>query len=183
MTQTCEQCDEVFHAPPSQRAKFCSRVCADKARRLRQKTCPTCGSLFTPDTRVRQFCSKSCSAKARTYPELRNPGWRERYEEQRKAKQREQYASDPVYRQKVNARRAALASTPDGKPCEKCGADNAERHHDDYASPEVVRFLCHPCHIRHHREDRGHWGCPKGSRRQRAYRTLRETRTSHAVAP
>jgi hypothetical protein len=33
------------------------------------------------------------------------------------------------------------------RPCEVCGAEPADAHHDDYARPLAVRFLCR----RHHR--------------------------------
>jgi ribosomal protein S27AE len=37
------------------------------------------------------------------------------------------------------------------KPCEKCGQVNVEAHHDDYSKPLVVRWLCKPHHVEHHR--------------------------------
>lgn len=32
------------------------------------------------------------------------------------------------------------------RPCEKCGCVKVHAHHDDYAQPLVVRWLCHDCH-------------------------------------
>lgn len=40
------------------------------------------------------------------------------------------------------------------KPCEKCGAVNAEAHHDDYSKPLDVRWLCVTHHNEHHNEER-----------------------------
>ncbi|GAA6202478.1 hypothetical protein [Aquicoccus sp. SU-CL01552] len=49
------------------------------------------------------------------------------------------------------AHRATHAGLRDGlikrKPCEVCGDENAEAHHDDYHRPLVVRWLCR----KHHR--------------------------------
>ena len=32
------------------------------------------------------------------------------------------------------------------QPCEACGEPKAEAHHDDYAEPLQVRWLCRSCH-------------------------------------
>jgi ribosomal protein S27AE len=39
------------------------------------------------------------------------------------------------------------------KPCERCGAIEVESHHDDYDKPFDVRWLCRPCHKKHHKEN------------------------------
>lgn len=36
------------------------------------------------------------------------------------------------------------------QPCEECGAEKAEAHHDDYAKPLEVRWLCRSHHRQHH---------------------------------
>lgn len=36
------------------------------------------------------------------------------------------------------------------KPCEECGADKTDAHHDDYAKPLEVRWLCRSHHIQWH---------------------------------
>lgn len=47
----------------------------------------------------------------------------------------------------ANAKRAGLLSP---QPCEVCGAEKAEAHHDDYARPGDVRWLCTKHHKAHH---------------------------------
>lgn len=38
------------------------------------------------------------------------------------------------------------------QPCEVCGAEPADGHHDDYDRPMVVRWLCRLHHRRVHKE-------------------------------
>lgn len=37
------------------------------------------------------------------------------------------------------------------KPCEKCGKEKVDAHHDDYSKPLDVRWLCRSHHLQHHR--------------------------------
>lgn len=57
-------------------------------------------------------------------------------------------------RVRANARAYARIYQSRGKliaqPCEGCGA-KAEKHHDDYAKPLQVRWLCRRCHLAEHR--------------------------------
>lgn len=58
---------------------------------------------------------------------------------------------------KVSARRRANRYHCLGrlvpKPCEKCGAEKVEKHHQDYARPLDVVWLCRPCHMQAHAEE------------------------------
>lgn len=40
------------------------------------------------------------------------------------------------------------------KPCEICGAEKAEAHHDDYNKPLEVRWLCKKHHTEWHRNNK-----------------------------
>lgn len=39
------------------------------------------------------------------------------------------------------------------QPCEECGDTNVHAHHDDYAKPLKVRWLCPMHHKRHHAQE------------------------------
>jgi len=36
------------------------------------------------------------------------------------------------------------------KPCEVCGDMFSQVHHEDYNKPLEIRWLCRPCHLKHH---------------------------------
>ena len=62
----------------------------------------------------------------------------------RMARKRKRMASTLVQR----ALRLGLLTK---KPCERCGATHRiEGHHEDYAQPLVVRWLCKRCHTARH---------------------------------
>lgn len=58
--------------------------------------------------------------------------------------------------EKAKARIALGNAVRDGrvcrKPCEVCGSDKAEGHHEDYAKPLEVRWLCNTHHREAHRK-------------------------------
>ncbi len=90
--------------------------------------CPKCHQ----DKGPRGYCLP-CHAK-------RMRAWRKTHPlnaEQRRKDAARSYAS-------VYTRRGLLKR----KPCEVCGTwDNLERHHDDYAKPLQVRWLCRKHHL------------------------------------
>lgn len=56
---------------------------------------------------------------------------------------------------KMRARRklyyALEAGRIERQPCEVCGNTQVDAHHDDYAEPYEVRWLCRQHHMEHHR--------------------------------
>ncbi len=62
------------------------------------------------------------------------------------------------YPEKRQAHKAVANAILHGRmvrqPCEVCGASRAEAHHDDYARPLDVRWLCMPHHRDLHAEKR-----------------------------
>ncbi len=61
--------------------------------------------------------------------------------------------------QKLLVRQKSAYAIKTGKlvrePCEVCGAEKTEGHHDDYSKPLAVRWLCKRCHGRVHRGPKG----------------------------
>ena len=129
------------------------------------RPCEWCGEPFVPAKRTRRFCSKRCSNLGAPRHHAKLPGTvYERHGERIKTERRERYATDPEYRARVLARVAGRRANPVPHPCERCGAEHADRHHDDYGRPEEVRWLCRSCHVREHVAERGSWGSGLTSR-------------------
>jgi hypothetical protein len=40
------------------------------------------------------------------------------------------------------------------RPCQVCGSEKAERHHENYDKPLEIIWLCRPCHTTHHRMEK-----------------------------
>lgn len=122
------------------------------------RPCEYCGKPFIPAKRIRRFCSRTCSNLGVPRHRERSPlSVYERHGDRIKAERRERYATDRDYRKRVLARVAARKAHPDPQPCEQCGAERADRHHDDYDKPLDIRWLCRECHIQHHASI-GPWG-------------------------
>jgi hypothetical protein len=83
---------------------------------------------------------------------VRKAGYAKRHPAQaRKAADRHR-AKYPL---EVKARATAANAIAAGKikrlPCEVCGSEKSDAHHDDYNQPLVVRFLCRKHHVQWHR--------------------------------
>lgn len=76
-------------------------------------------------------------------------------EHYRKTRPSEKLLSDKE-KAKIAVRKISKKALRDGvlvkKPCEKCGAEKTEMHHEDYSKPLEVIWLCRPCHLEVHKE-------------------------------
>ena len=128
----------------------------EKHRRT-ESTCHYCKKSFMAriDLLKRgngRFCSVGCALKGRKRVDQRgskNPNWKggiSKFPYRYKLTQAERYP------ERISARGTAYSAIRRGKikrePCEVCGAERVEAHHDDYSKPLVVRWLCR----QHHRE-------------------------------
>ena len=71
----------------------------------------------------------------------------------RRAAKREQGISycDPTAKRAQNSVGAAIRlGKMERQPCEICGTEPAEAHHDDYSRKRDVRWLCRTHHEEHH---------------------------------
>jgi ribosomal protein S27AE len=130
--RTCLRCARQFYVKPSQlnhgRGRYCSLSCA-----------------------------AGVAAKNRDSNGSRNPNWRGGVAGLKASVGRIR-SYRQKYPQKYLAHRVAWNAIRTGvlkrKPCEVCGSNNVQAHHDDYSKPLSVRWLCKADHMRHHREFR-----------------------------
>lgn len=118
-------------------------------------TCKHCGVTVERQElgagKVQRFCTNRCAGLAAqaagTFRGENNPrfaGWKSRD----KVAYRKRFQAR--YPEKASAHRAVAYALQRGTlvrgPCEACGAELAQAHHDDYSRKLDVRWLCRPCH-------------------------------------
>lgn len=104
---------------------------------LHIQICAVCAERFVTDDARRTLCSRACRADRRTA----------RGREKSRA-HRERHPERELCRQTLkNAVLLGKVRRPDR--CESCGtAGFVEAHHEDYARPFFVEWLCKSCHER-----------------------------------
>lgn len=135
---------------------------------MTEKTCTVCGRLL--DLEMFNRNSKSKDGRASRCKDCMSVYNRKRYEKiaeeaRERTKERERNHPEKILESRLkthmrnptkrNAQRVVEYAVKSGvlvKPhvCSKCGATDAERrieaHHDDYARPLDVEWMCTPCH-------------------------------------
>ncbi len=92
------------------------------------KVCENCGTVFRSRHGNQRYCSRSCWVRT---PYI-------------------EYYTDSFIRRK-RASKALQRSGAVPKPCEICYIDHGTiAHHQDYAKPLVVNWLCVSCHRKVH---------------------------------
>lgn len=128
------------------------------------RTCETCAARFwciRPNV-IRgggRFCSTACAATGTVATGAmkgdRNPRWLGGVSTDNMRYRRRQIERHPVHEAARVAVKNALARADlVRRPCEKCGDPKSEGHHDDYAKPLEVRWLCRTHHDEHHAPER-----------------------------
>ena len=143
--RTCLTCGKDFLAARGEvnrgYGNYCSRSCARWKGGPILRICQTCGKDFLAEKRVikrgwGRFCSPGCSAKSQMGEA--NPNWK-----------------GGITPLQIKTRNAVYRAIKNGKlvpgPCELCGSTRfVDGHHDDYAKPLDVRWLCRSCHKKEH---------------------------------
>jgi hypothetical protein len=120
------------------------------------RVCSFCGSPFKArKDKLGKYCSVKCSNESKIgipRPDLSgaaNPNWKNGI-----AKNNYHYKLLQIkrYPARVKARGVAVEAVRQGKisprPCEICGGEPAQKHHEDYSKPLEITWLC----PKHHRE-------------------------------
>lgn len=152
-TATCRHCSEVFIARPWQiKSKYFE--------------CPACKKVKTAEWRARRKAegrpviptpmpAEYHRAYAAVY--FQNPANRERRNAHMRA-----YANAEERAERKKARSLTRHAIDAGRlvrqPCEVCGEAKVQAHHDDYAKPLDVRWLCLKHHYEHHNKAIEHKG-------------------------
>ena len=168
----CEVCGKQFRITPADaahgRGKYCGRPCLaiGNQRNREAKIAAARAATFAKCARchevkpITEFMRRSAgnlgrSSHCKVCDALRNAAIRARPEVRaRQAARQRQRLLDPAERTRSNARRATRHAIEMGRlvrqPCEVCGTAKTEAHHDDYARPFDVRWLCRLHHAQHH---------------------------------
>lgn len=101
---------------------------------------------------AREYWAKNKEKKAE-----KDRRYRERHRDELNRKCRERYRKSSTYRALHYARTSVNQAVRYGKikkmPCEICGTEPAEAHHDNYNNPLKVRWLCKKCHSEWHKNN------------------------------
>ena len=99
-----------------------------------------------------RFCSRHCSrafqAKVNSEARRLNIPRSERTSRWKKSVPQEVHAAHDAVESAIA--KGALVR----QPCEVCGAERVDAHHDDYSKPLDVRWLCRGHHLKHHRSSK-----------------------------
>lgn len=107
-----------------------------KQRIIRNDNCSKCGNIKEENRRKKQGYCLSC------------------HNEYMRANRPKHNELDEIAKKKANCRSYFNVYLRRGKikkqPCEVCGSDNSQAHHEDYSKPLEVKWLCRIHHLEIH---------------------------------
>ncbi len=145
-TKQCGKCKQV--KPISEFYRHC--------RDGYQSMCKECKRGFA---RIYNRTPKRREYNKQFYDKLKEQGYYKDYSQRpdvkkRQAEHMKQYAQDPKYRARFQARWYARRMTEKGiieqQPCALCGEDDSQRHHPNYDQPLYIVWVCVQCHRKLH---------------------------------
>lgn len=107
---------------------------------MRKLNCSKCNGMIEPSRMGKQSYCKSCHAE---YMRNTRPKHSELPEEARIKANARSYLHVYVKRGKVIKH-----------PCEVCGSERSEAHHNDYSKPLQVHWLCREHHLKLHETEK-----------------------------
>lgn len=161
----CRQCRRAYAAAwraqhPDRMAEYRRRRCEEyrKAhpivRKLKIVTCPICGFKYKHKDRPYNCGECGVGLKYRTRGRPRQFTDTQRVARRRKANSIDRMRFRDKHPDRAACEGAFAAAKRNGdiqpQPCETCGAEPTEGHHEDYAKPLEIVWLCRPCHLEEH---------------------------------
>lgn len=112
--------------------------------------CAECKLQFQKRMKRQKYCTKKCCAKAKEKmrPKRTRPGRKRPYSPKEEARRQ---IRD---KDKIRARELAKKAFKHPRPCETCGGVATDRHHDNYNKPLEITWLCEPCHMDWHKNNK-----------------------------
>lgn len=145
----CKHCKAARRSAKLAKARL-EKGMAPLGQAVRSPYCAVCGE--NKENKDSGYCNscKRMAAKQRRELLQESPTF---VEEERAAK-RKRYRENEFHRLQIAVRITTWRSIKAGiltkQPCEVCGAKVVDAHHDDYAKPLDVRWLCRSHHREHH---------------------------------
>lgn len=166
-SQFCSKC-ECLKDPVFASSGYCRTCKSERVKELRAKRreekglppftpgrSPLCYGCGKSKGNINQSYCSACRNESKRKLRLVKIQSKDFVVEER-ANLRKKYES-PLLRFQHRARRSSFAAIKDGtlirKPCEVCGDEKVDGHHDDYSKPLDVRWLCRKHHILEHRRE------------------------------
>ncbi len=153
----CYDCQAIKENPNKGYCRSCNskrdkawRIETGRSTKIRTGLCK-CGKPFAPSSKC--YCTECATAWRKDYLN-RNPEIKQKMSKNFNKQRNDNDISRFKQQVRMLTRTAIRQGILVKKPCEICNEiDNIEAHHDDYAKPLEVRWLCRTHHFEHHSKE------------------------------